>query len=73
MAQTDRDTCFHGSISWGQDENGIPGIPDRIDVNNGFVCAQAGHQDELLRKLDTLAFNSSDYCLHDDAGKNNHI
>jgi hypothetical protein len=68
MAQADRDRRFSGSISRGQDVNGIPVIPDRIDVNNGFVCAQAGNQDALGSRLDELVKMVIDAGMHDNQG-----
>ena len=47
MAQADIDWRFNGTILRGADSEEHPVSRNRIKVNNGFVCAMAGHQDEL--------------------------
>ncbi len=37
MAIADRDRRFYGTISRGFDSDGHPVIPDRINVNNGYL------------------------------------
>ena len=44
------------------------GYPDRINVLEGFVCAMAGHQDELDEHLVELVLMVLDYGMHSDAG-----
>ncbi len=39
MAQADNDTRFYGTIKSGSNSDGIPVIPDRIKVLEGFIMA----------------------------------
>lgn len=73
MAQADTDTRFYGTIHRGSDSDGHPVIPDRIEFNNGFVCAQASDQWELGERLDELVLIILDYGLNDNAGVNTEI
>ena len=64
IAQVDIERLFYGTILRGADSEEHPVSRDRIKVNNGFVCAMAGHQDELGEKLDELVLMSLDYDLN---------
>ena len=41
----------------------------KIKVNDRFVCARAGNQEELGRKLDEIVLFVLDYGLHESRGK----
>ena len=48
------DRCFHGTIKRETVSDGHPVVRGKIKVNNGFVIAMAGHQDELGSRLDEM-------------------
>ncbi|MCK5371490.1 MAG: hypothetical protein KAQ62_23170 [Cyclobacteriaceae bacterium] len=63
------DRCFHCTNKRETDADGNPVVYGKIKVLDGFICAQAGHQDELGTRLDELVKMVLDYSLHSDAGK----
>ena len=73
MAQADKYRCFYGTIRRELDSDGRPLVRGKIKVNDGFILAQAGHQDELGRKLDEMVIMILDYELHTDSGKKSNI
>jgi len=64
MAQADKYRCFYGTIRRELDSDGRPLVRGKIKVNDGFILAQAGHQDELGRKLDEMVIMVLDYDIH---------
>ncbi len=64
MAQADINRRFYGTIKRGCDADGIPVVRGRIEVQDGFVLAQAGCQDDLGTRLDELVLMVLDMDLH---------
>ena len=68
MAQADINRRFFGTIKRGYDADGTPVVRGRIEVQDGFVLAQAGCQDDLGTRLDELVKMVLDMGLHSDSG-----
>jgi len=68
MAQADKYRCFYGTIRREMDSDGNPLVRGKIKVNDGFILAQAGHQDELGRKLDEMVLLVLDFDIHKSKG-----
>ena len=68
MAQADINRRFYGTIKRGCDADGTPVVRGRIEVQDGFILAQAGCQDDLGTRLDGLVKMVLDLGLHSDAG-----
>ena len=68
MAQADKNRRFYGTIKRGCDADGSPVVRGRIEVQDGFVLAQAGCQDDLGTRLDELVKMVLDMELHSDVG-----
>lgn len=68
MAQADINRRFYGTIKRGFNADGVPVVRGRIEVQDGFVLAQAGCQDDLGTRLDELVEMVLDMGLHSDAG-----
>jgi len=73
MAQADINRRFYGTIKRGCDADGTPVVRGRIEVQDGFVLAQAGCQDDLGTRLDELVKMVLDLGLHSDAGATSEI
>lgn len=69
MAQADKYRCFYGTIKRDIDTNGNPAVYGKIKVNDGYIYAMAGNQDELGKRLDDLVVMILDKGLHSVAGK----
>lgn len=69
MARASVDRCFFGTIKRLIDENGKPYVYGKINVFNGFVCAQDSDQWELGDRLDDIVLMVLDYGLHNGACK----
>lgn len=67
-AGNDWSRCFHGTIKRGYDENGSPVVRGKIKVNDGFICAMAGSQDELGEKLDDMVLLILNHNIQSKAG-----
>lgn len=68
MAQADINRRFFGTIKRGCDADGTPVVRGRIEVQDGFLLAQAGCQDDLGTRLDELLKMVLDLGLHSDGG-----
>lgn len=68
-AGEDFNRCFYGTIKRLSDANGNKYCLGKINVNQGWVCARAGCQEELGKRLDELVLLVLDYGLHEDNGK----
>lgn len=68
MAQVDINRRFYGTIKRGCDADGTPVVRGRIEVQDGFILAQAGCQDDLGTRLDELVKMVLDLGLHSDPG-----
>ena len=68
MAQADINRRFYGTIKRSCDADGTPVVRGRIEVQDGFVLAHAGCQDDLGTRLDELVKMVLDMNLHSDAG-----
>ena len=68
MAQADINRRFFGTIKRGYDADGTPVVRGRIEVQDGFILAQAGCQDDLGTRLDELVKMVLDLSLHSDPG-----
>ena len=68
MAQADINRRFYGTIKRGCDADGTPVVRGRIEVQDGFVLAQAGCQDDLGTRLDELVKMVLNLGLHSDPG-----
>lgn len=53
-AGDDFSKCFYGTIRRGVDDKGNPKVWGRIEINNGYILASAGNQEELGNKLDEM-------------------
>jgi len=73
MAQADKYRCFYGIIKRDIDTNGNPVVYGKIKVNDGYIYAMAGNQDELGEKLDEMVLMVLDKGLHSVIGKTNKI
>ena len=73
MAQADINRRFFGTIKRGCDADGTPVVRGRIEVQDGFVLAQAGCQDDLGTRLDELVKMVLDLGLHSDPGATSEI
>ena len=54
--------CFYGTIQRLTDPDGIKYCFGKINVNQGWVCARGGSQDELGSRLDELVLFAVSYC-----------
>jgi len=68
MAQADINRRFYGTIKRGCDADGTPVVRGRIEVQDGFVLAQADCQDDLGKMLDELVKLVLDMDLHSYVG-----
>ena len=68
MAQADKHRCFYGTIKRENDALGNPVVYGKIKVNDGYIYAKAGNQDELGSKLDSLVILVLDYDIHKSQG-----
>ena len=68
MAKADWNRCFSGSIIRKVDENGIPFVFSKINVNQGYICSRANYQLELGEMLDELVLMVLDKGLHSNIG-----
>lgn len=73
MAAADRDRRFLGTIKRGFDFSGHPIVWGRIEVNSGFICAQAANQDVLGERLDEILKMVLDKGLHESGGVTSEI
>ena len=62
------DRCFHGTIRREKDENGIPVVYSKININGGYILAKEGDQWALGEKLDQMVILILDKGIHNDKG-----
>ena len=58
----DFSSCFYGIIKRLKTEDGSDYCFGKINVNQGWVCARGGSQEELGSRLDELVLFAVSYC-----------
>jgi hypothetical protein len=61
-AGNDFSRCIYGTIKRLKTEDDIDYCYSKITINQGFVCAMAGDDKELGRKLDEMDLFAVSYC-----------
>lgn len=68
MAQAGKDRRFYGTINRGFTKDGTRVLRGKIMMQDGFILAQAGTQEELGDRLDELVLMVLDEGLHSNDG-----